>query len=158
MRFFYLMLALGTALVFTLVSAAHAEPWSVTGQTRHGGGIDNPDTNVVGLLGEVENLPYQVPPGKTLVITQYGMEGHDGSSMQNPLFVIFVWISDSPMPFATPQDRVVRALLSCLVRVGTVTCPVEYHVPAGMWVNVRLLFPEANNFMLGWAVFGHLES
>lgn len=140
------------------------EPWIVYGQTVmvvNGAtvdGIDNPAPNTAGLIGEVSSLPYQVPQGKKLVITAYGFEGHVLPNDSYPVYVLVPWLSDQPMPNATPQDRIPRQLASCSASTETNVIYCEKHIPSGKYLNVRLLNNSPHSDMRhGWFMQGFLE-
>lgn len=145
--------------------AAAAEPWSVTGQTKlldqftsYGTrGVENPAANLVGLLGEAE-WPYQVPPGKTLVIQGMGFEGHRIKWESSPLYVIFLWVTDSSQSAAllTSIEKTEAALFSCAATLWSNVCPVRFAVPAGKWVHMTILNPTNSPATHGWHVWGEL--
>jgi hypothetical protein len=152
------MKAVALLLLALATGTAHAEAWIVHGQTRldaSRSGVDNPAPNTAGALGEVTELPYQVPSGRRLVITAYGFEGHTRPEKTVPVYVILVWLSDHPMPDAMPEDRAPRSLFSCAASIQSNVCPVHFIVPAGKWVNVRIL-NDGSNMRHAWFVTGEL--
>ena len=146
-------------LLVALSGVAQADPWVVYGQTVVGGyGVDNPTPNRAGVYGEVRALPYQVPAGKVLRIDGIGMESHTTANESRPVYVLFPWITDSPMG-GTPEIRKSRALMSCTGSDHTISCPTRFYVPAGKWVNLRIICQSPNMFttLMGWHVYGELE-
>lgn len=147
-------------LLLLLPTLAHAEPWVVYGQTVVGGyGIDNPKPNAAGVIGEVDALPYRVPEGKRLRIDGIGMESHTTALESRPVYVLFPWVTDSPIA-GTSSARLAGALMSCTGSDHTISCPTRFYVPAGKYVNLRIICQSPAMFttLMGWHVFGELEN
>lgn len=147
-------------LILALFSiSAQAEPWVVYGQTIVGGyGVDNPEPNTAGLVGEVDALPYQVPAGKRLRIDGLAMESHTTAVEGRPVYVLLPWVTDAPV-VGNAAIRVKSALMSCTGSDHTISCPTRFYVPAGKWVNLRIICQSPAMFttLMGWHVFGEIE-
>ncbi len=124
-------------------------PWIAYGQQAGptGSAIDNPACNLNGIIGEV-SLPYEVPEGKKLVITGWGIEAYGAIAGD---FVLVPWIGTGPATNA-------KCLHSCLSSIASnSTTGFEYHIPEGKIVNVRIMCSEAGNPVAGWWIGGRLE-
>jgi hypothetical protein len=102
-------------------------PWVAYGQTKISANstIDNPPSSRNGVLGEAD-LPFTVPGGKVLVIDVLAVEAYDVPGT----IVLIPWIG--------ADARNETLLMSCAATAGTRTCRVEYRLPPGAVLNVRL--------------------
>lgn len=135
----------------SIASAQASEPWIAYAQTAPvcQGGINNPVTNLNGLIGEV-TLPYTVPDGKELVIEAYGLEAY--GNVPGGLVL-------APYIGATPPTTNAVFLHSVFSDNATnEAIGVEFHLPAGKVFNVRLMSNECPAQVVGWYVKGHLVS
>lgn len=125
------------------------EPWIVYGQTTPicQGGVYNPTPNTNGLLGEVTALPYTVPPGKTLVITGYGLEAY--GNVPGGLVLV-------PYIGATPPT-LGQFLHSVFSDNASNEQSPEFHLPAGTVFNLLLMSNECPAQVVGWYVKGRVE-
>lgn len=138
-------------ILLTLTSIkiyAHSQPWVVYGQTalKANSGINNPEPNINGLVGEQTFLPYVVPSGKQLRLTGWGFEG-----LKSAFGVTIPYIGTShgkeySLPSVGPQ-------------IGSYyVTGFNFIIPAGKIVNVRLLNgSKQNNIVCAWMVQGFLE-
>lgn len=125
-------------------------PWIVYGATVVPGytNIDNPAPSVNGLVGEVTHLPYIVPDGYELVITNYGIEGG-----KTPQYALIPWIGLPPV--TNPQG-----LFTCAAAFGSnFYSNMNWIIPAGKIVNVRVANSgnDAIAYAFGWYMEGYLR-
>ena len=107
--------------------------------------IDNPETNLLGLRGEV-TLPYTVPEGYELTIHYLQIEGPAG-----PQVGMALWIGDYPCTNA-------KSIISCTTAGGSTQLEGMYiTIPAGQTVNIRVMnntaIPWVNGFYLQGELF-----
>jgi len=124
-------------MIFGLTRLAAADPWYVYGQTPLplGVAIDNPAPNSNGLIGEVDSLPYTVPPGCTLTINAYGIESYV------PSVGLFIWLGLG----SASNDN---ALMTVLGNWGTAEIiGSRFVIPSGEIVNIRIMNGSPRN---GW--------
>lgn len=151
------MIVILALLLFAIT--AQAEPWIAHAQsTLYTGSNTDPQLNHAGLIGEVQSLPYRVPPGKVLKITAIGLESFATAATPNPIFVLFPWITPD-LRSRSASEINNAALLSCAASDHTNVCPVEYYVPAGMWVHATLLLgsPAMSGGVWAWFIAGDLR-
>ena len=101
---------------------------------------DNPDTNILGLDGEVK-LPYTVPAGYQLTIDYMQIEGPAG-----PQVGMMLWIGDMPCENS-------KSVISCTTPGGsTQLYGMNIKIPEGQTVNIRVMnnttIPWCNGFFL----------
>lgn len=123
--------------------------WTAYGQTvvPPGVSLDNPTTNLAGVIGEV-TLPYTVPFGQILTLTNWGIEGR-----RSDFAAIFPWVG-ATLTSNGQTLPTVTAFTATNQLLGT------WALPANTLVNVRLV---AGNQMvpgtvLGWWVQGSLRA
>ncbi|WNV09945.1 hypothetical protein [Tardiphaga sp. 709] len=141
-----------------------SDPWIAYGQTGivSGGVKLNPPTNMSnGLLGEV-SLPYTVPVGKVLVLKKIEFEPLWGMALipyfgdststteMTPPTLAGNTYSSGSSPSTAPAANMRSASFDC-----------EYHVPAGLKVNVRIAAGynpgPGEAWLYGWAMTGELR-
>ena len=125
------------------------QPWICYGQQDgpSGQAIDNPKSNLAGVLGEV-SLPYVVPPGKILVLKGWGIEAYESIAGS---FVLVPWLGEGP----ATNDKCLHSVLASAQ--SNSASGFEYHLPAGTKLNVRIMCSEAGNPVAGWWISGSLE-
>ena len=76
--------------------------WCVYGQTKvePGENIDDPTPNTAGVLGEVAQLPYTVPPGKILILIASAVEG-----LKSPVSALVPWLGNYPPGCVTDVQK-----------------------------------------------------
>lgn len=122
--------------------------WVVYGQSPvpPGAAVDNPAPNANGLIGEVIALPYTVPAGQVLYVTDYGIEGFPGGDM-----AIIPWIGIGPATNA-------KCLPTCRVIDETAQITSEFLLAPGTILNVRLVYTGATpGVITGWWMHGYRE-
>ncbi len=138
--------------VFILISFScfADEPWICYGATVVSGNSnsDNPSCSVNGLVGEVSSLPYTVPTGYELVITNYGIEGG-----KTPQYALIPWIGTTPVTNA-------KGLMTCAAAYGSNQYSnMEWILPEGKILNIRI--SNASNdgvtYAFGWYINGYLR-
>jgi hypothetical protein len=107
--------------------------------------IDNPTTNLNGLVGE-QSFPYTVPAGKQLRVTYMQTEGP-----ATPQFGMFIWLGAAPATNA-------KSLISCTTAGGsTQLYGMNLIIPEGKIVNIRCMNNTATAWVNGFCVQGLLE-
>lgn len=110
-----------------------------------GTAVDNPAPCLNGLIGEI-SLPYVVPAGMTLVLTDYGIEGFPGGDM-----AIIPWIGNGPPTTA-------QCLPTCRTIDATLQITSAFHIPAGKVLNARLVYTgSVPGIITAWWMRGYLE-
>lgn len=143
---------LGLAAVF-IATAAHAEPWVISGQTNlaTNASVDNPTPANAGAVGAVSSLPYVVPAGKRVCVHAYGMEGYDASGIA----VLFMW-TGNPSP-VTGQWRIDHGLPSVAAKGGSQEITgMNFCFDEGEYLNVRLINGSSYGGIYGWYVTGEI--
>lgn len=123
--------------------------WIVYGATVVPGAknIDNPDPSANGIIGEVKELPYIVPEGKVLVITNYGIEGG-----KTPQYAIIPWIGEQPVENG-------QGLFTCAAAYGSnYYSGMKWIIPEGVKLNVRISNSSDDYiaYAFGWYMQGYL--
>ena len=96
--------------------------------------IDNPETNICGIDGEV-TLPYTVPDGHSLTIHYLQIEGP-----ASPQVGMALWLGDYPCDNS-------KCLISCTTAGGSTQLEgFSITINAGQKVNIRVM----NNTALPW--------
>lgn len=114
----------------------HCEDWRAYGTfvLPPYANADNPDTNMLGLDGEVK-LPYTVPDGYELTIDYLQIEGPDA-----PQVGMMLWLGDYPCENS-------KAIISCTTAGGsTQLYGMNITIPSGQIVNIRVM----NNTAIPW--------
>ena len=96
--------------------------------------VDNPQTNLLGLEGEV-TLPFTVPENSELTITYIQIEGPD-----SPQVGMALWLGDLPCENS-------KSIISCTTPGGSTQLHgMKIVIPAGEIVNIRVM----NNTPVAW--------
>jgi len=96
--------------------------------------IDNPETNLLGIEGEV-SLPYTVPEGYCLTIDYLQIEGPAG-----PQVGMALWLGDYPCENS-------KSIISCTTAGGSTQLQgMLITIPEGQTVNIRVM----NNTAIPW--------
>lgn len=114
----------------------HCEDWRAYGTfvLPPYANADNPDTNMLGLEGEVK-LPYTVPEGYELTIDYMQIEGPDA-----PQVGMMLWLGEHPCENS-------KAVISCTTAGGsTQLYGMNITIPEGQIVNIRVM----NNTAIPW--------
>jgi len=109
--------------------------------------VDDPPPNVVGLRGEVAEVPYVVPEGKELIVTSVGLSGN-----KLPQAAVILWVGDYP----ADNSKTIPATDSGW---SSAHAPAMNSVlPSGLVLHVRVAngSPVPNTY--AWYVFGCLAS
>lgn len=102
---------------------------------------DNPDTNILGLEGEVK-LPYTVPEGYELTIDYLQIEGPAG-----PQVGMALWLGEMPCENS-------KSIISCTTAGGSTQLHgMNITIPEGQIVNIRVM----NNTAIPWCNGFYLE-
>lgn len=139
------------ALFIFLSSYSFADiPWIVYGATIVYGGTnyDNPPCSVNGIVGEITILPYTVPNGYELVITNYGIEGG-----KTPQYALIPWIGNYPITNS-------KGLFTCAAAYGSnYYSGMKWIIPEGKKVNVRVSNSSDDGiaYAFGWYMEGYLR-
>lgn len=126
-------------------------PWLLYGATVVAGGTnhDNPAPSVNGLVGEVTSLPYTVPYGYELVITNYGIEGG-----KTPQYAFIPWIGSGS--FSSNS----QGLFTCAAAYGSnFYNGMKWIIPEGTIVNFRVSNSGNDGiaYAFGWYAEGYLR-
>lgn len=121
-----------------LYGAAVVQPWT---------NLDNPQPSVNGLVGEVTELPYIVPEGYQLVITNYAIEGG-----KQPQYALIPWIGEPPVTNN-------QGLMTCAAAYGSNHYSgMQWILPSGMKLNVRIANSgDTFAYAYGWYLQGYLQ-
>ena len=124
-------------------------PWLVYGATTVSPwtNVDNPQPNVNGLVGEVTSLPYTVPAGYNLVITNYGIEGGKA-----PQYALIPWVGEPPVTNN-------QGLMTCAAAYGSnAYSGMTWILPSGMKLNARISNSgDTDPYCYGWFLSGYLQ-
>ncbi len=149
-----------SAVAYVLfVFDAFSQPWVISGQTSIEAqtGIDNPLPSAPGAIGQVTRLPYTVPQGRVLCITDYVMEGYDFEGIA----VLFVYTGMIPEEASVQEavaHRIARGLPSVAADQGSAQITsMNYCFPGGTVINVRLINGTNVTAVYGWGVWGTLR-
>lgn len=139
------------ALLLLAAPLAADSPWLLYGATVVSGGTnhDNPTPSVNGLVGEVTSLPYVVPSGYELVITNYGIEGG-----KTPQYAFIPWIGSGSFT----QNS--QGLFTCAAAYGSnLYTGMEWRIPEGTHVNFRVSNSSNDGiaYAFGWYAEGYLH-
>lgn len=129
-------------------------PWIVYGTVTLTSGqvVDNPIPNSNGIIGEQTILPYTVPEGYNLIITNMQVEGPacDYSSNSSQ-FGMGIWLGTAPCTNA-------KWVISCTTTGGSNTISNSNIIlPAGTIFNLRMMNNTSAAWVDGWVVQGYLE-
>ena len=129
-------------------------PWIVYGATliQAGSAIDNPTPNSNGVIGEITYLPYIVPEGYELVITNMQVEGppYDNSINWGQLGM-GIWLGNLP---CTNEKWVV----SCTTIGGShQNNDMNIILKSGTILNIRLMSNTRLGWVDGWYIQGYLQ-
>lgn len=106
---------------------------------------DNPDTNILGVEGEVK-LPFTVPEGYRLTIDYLQIEGPAG-----PQVGMMLWIGDYPCT----NDK---GVISCTTAGGSTQLNgMSITIPEGQIVNIRVMNNTAIPWCNGFYIQGFLS-
>jgi len=145
------------SLIFIcLFSYSYANiPWIVYGTTLVPAGnvIDNPIPNSNGVVGEIISLPYLVPEGYELVITNMQVEGPPyDNSVSWSQFGMGVWLGTFPCTNA-------KWIASCTTIGGShQNNDMNIILKSGTILNIRLMSNTQIGWIDGWYVQGYLQS
>ncbi len=128
--------------------------WIVYGTTTLAPGavIDNPTPNVLGITEEVTSLPYTVPAGYNLTITDMQVEGpacNYGSASSQ--FGMGIWLGPLPATNA-------KWVASCTTVGGSnQNVNMNVNLSSGTIFNIRLMNNTSAAWVDGWYIQGVLK-